>query len=186
MKNFYLLSFIFYLNFVFGQEKEFYFTKDGLTDFVVIECPDKSKEDIYKKVLDWISVTYKNPKEVLKASLDNDYIRFEGSSPNLIVHYSLLKYEYNGRYTVEVSVKDGKFKFDVIALGYYHPGGSGYPGREIDILNSPMSDFFKKDGRPRATFKDYPIKFKTLFDGLTKDLKNFIMSDKIPSQKNEW
>lgn len=32
-----------------SQESSFKFDKDGFTDYVVVECPGKSQEDLYKK-----------------------------------------------------------------------------------------------------------------------------------------
>jgi hypothetical protein len=61
-----------------AQETEFKFAKEGFTDYVVGTVEGKTAQELYKKTLDWVSVTYKNPKEVIKAQIENDYIRIEG------------------------------------------------------------------------------------------------------------
>lgn len=43
-----------------------------LTDFLVISCEGKTKEELYKKTMEWISKTYNNPSEVVKAQVEND------------------------------------------------------------------------------------------------------------------
>ncbi|MFV5696697.1 DUF4468 domain-containing protein [Flavobacterium sp. LB3P122] len=186
MKKIFLLL-VLVCSFSYGQETEFKFTKDGLTDFVVIDCPGKTQAELYKKALDWVLVTYKNPNEVLKAKIENDYIRIDGASSGLILQYILgMPMEFTGKYTTEIFFKEGKFKFDITALGYYHPGSKYGAGVEVDILNGSMSDYFRKDETIRATFKKYPEKFSSEFNGLTASLKEFVMSDKIPSKKSDW
>lgn len=67
--------------FVNAQETEFTFNKErGMTDFIVIPVEGKTATDIYKKVIEWIKITYKNPNEVILSTIENEYVRFEGIS----------------------------------------------------------------------------------------------------------
>ena len=91
---YFLLATISISNLSFSQETEFKFDKEGFTDFVVTQCEGKTQAELYKKALDWVSVTYKNPKEVIKAQIENDYIRIEGSSNSLIC-LNILGKKYN-------------------------------------------------------------------------------------------
>ena len=84
-----LLAFVSTINFLLGQETEFKFSPDGFTDYVVISCEGKAQSDLYKKTLDWISVTYKNPSEVIKAQIENEYVRIEGFKSNMLCMKSL-------------------------------------------------------------------------------------------------
>ncbi len=62
-----------------AQETEFTFTADrGMTDFIVTQVEGKTAPEIYKKVIDWIKITYKNPNEVILSTIENEYVRFEG------------------------------------------------------------------------------------------------------------
>ena len=67
-----------------AQETEFKFTKDGFTDYVIGTVPNKTASELYKKSIDWINITYKNPREVIKAQIENDYIRIEGISSSML------------------------------------------------------------------------------------------------------
>ena len=100
----------------FAQETEFKFSKEGFTDFVVTEVPGKTQSELYKKAIDWVAVTYKNPKEVIKAQIENDYIRITGVSDNLLLFNAMGKKYYSADYTIEISFKDGKYKFEVLNL----------------------------------------------------------------------
>ena len=74
------------------SQTEFKFDKDGFTDFIVGECEGKSQSELYKKAIEWISINYKNPKEVIKATIENDYIRIEGSEKCLVALRACLNF----------------------------------------------------------------------------------------------
>mgnify|MGYP003610375767 CR=1 FL=1 len=181
----FLLLVGFYTN---AQENDFKFTKDGFTDYVVGSIEGKTAQELYKKTIDWINVTYKNPKEVIKAQVENEYIRIEGSIFNMICMKSLGLLTCNdARYQIEVSLKDGKYKFDVIKLEEYikpsqYVVNSGWS--EISLTNT--SGFYKNNGDIKNIFKLYPTAIETEFNSLNISLKDFLKSENIPSKKDDW
>ncbi len=187
MKLFYLLTFILACFCVNAQHTEFKFTKDGMTDFVVGKVEGKTAQELFKKTLDWVAITYKNPKEVIKAQIDNDYIRIEGSKSNMICSKSLgITNCSDARYQVEISFKDGRYKFDVISLEQYTPV-SKYtsPGwSSVPLVNTSV--YYKENGEIRSLFKLVPSAVETTFNSLNMSLLDFLMSDAIPSQKVDW
>lgn len=187
MKQIFLLM-LFVCCISWGQETEFNFTKDGFTDFVVTECPGKTQSELYKKSIDWIAVTYNNPKEVLKAQIENDYIRFEGSSKGLVTISSLMTFSYPTTYQVEVSFKDGKYKFDVVEVKYYiAPSQYGSGGwYNFDIDNTSVANYYNKKGEIKGTFKRMPEALTSFFNRLNNEMKTFFISESIPSKKNDW
>lgn len=166
--------------FCFAQETEFSFTKNGFTDYVVREVAGKTKEELYKKAIDWVSVTYKNPKEVLKAQIENEYIRITGFSSNLLLFNAMGKRYYDADYTIEISFKEGKYKFDVISVNLL--GTNSEPKMEL----SDMSEYYKSNGQIKSNYKYFPDNFANFFNNLNKDLFEFLSSDNIPSKKNDW
>ena len=102
MKKYILLFFLFSTIIGFAQETEFKFSKKGFTDFVVVECENKTQSELYKKTLDWVAVNYNTPSDVIKGQIENDYIRIEGFSKDLVANGT--------RYQIEISFKDGKYK----------------------------------------------------------------------------
>lgn len=169
-----------------AQETEFKFTKDGFTDFIVTEVPGKLQNQLYKKTLDWISVTYKNPKEVLKAQIENDYIRIEGSKHGLVCITRLIKFCYESRYQIEISFKDGKYKFDVIKIEYYVEPSKYGPGGWYDYQLTNMNEYFKKSGEIRGAYEDSQLQFPKFFNELNSELSVFLKSSEIPSKKSDW
>ncbi|MFA9290095.1 MAG: DUF4468 domain-containing protein [Solirubrobacteraceae bacterium] len=185
MKTFILTLFATVL--LFAQETEFKFTKDGFTDFVVINVDGKTPSELYKKTIDWISFSYKNPKEVIKAQIENDYIRFEGFKPNTLCPKLLgMSYCLDVKYQIEVSFKEGKYKFDVTKLESYNKPSENRIGGYIEFpLNNPTG-FFKPNREVRPSFKSYPENLESTFNDLNKSLESFLKSDNIPTKKDDW
>jgi len=197
MKYLLFLLFISFSILSFGQDSTFTFTKNGFTDFVVSKVEGKLQADLYKKALDWISVTYKNPNVVIKAKIENEYIRFEGSNSNMICTKILgLKTCNLSTYQIELSFKDGKYKFDVIELKQYTtPSQYTSGGWSEIVLSTPkdvqdkpdvMNSIFAEDGEPKKMFRFYVENIPIEFNSLNKSLKEFLSNDKIPSQQKDW
>jgi hypothetical protein len=178
-----LLLILFIAGFANAQETEFKFTKDGFTDFVVINIEGKNQQELYKKALDWLQVTYKNPKEVIKAQIENDYVRIEGIRSSMFCMKSLGMLNcLDGKYQIEISFKDGKYKFDVISVEHK----STY-GWSAFLINGDIGQaYFKENGEIRSAFKLYPDAFQSTFNDLNKDLESFLKSETIPSKTEEW
>ncbi len=178
-----------FTNLCLSQETEFKFAKEGFTDYVVTNCEGKTQSDLYKKTLDWISTTYKNPKEVIKAQIENDYIRIEGFKSNMLCIKSLgILTCFDVRYQIEISFKDGRYKFDVTRVEQYSSPSQYSSGGWSDFpINGDIGKaYFKESGEIRSMFKLYPEAFQSTFNGLNKDLESFLKSEAIPSKKGNW
>jgi hypothetical protein len=187
----YILLFILvtFSNISFSQEQEteFKFTKDGFTDFLVNKVDSTTQSVLYKKTLDWISTTYKNPKEVLKAQIENDYIRIEGAQNSLLCQQILLSTICDdAKYQIEISFKDNRYKFDVISISGYQSPSQYSSGGWYDVKFDNMKLYFKDNGEIRTMYKNYPTSLPETFNGLNNSLKEFLMLDSIPSKKSDW
>jgi hypothetical protein len=183
-----LLGFIsFSLN---AQETEFKFTNDkekGFTDYAVGNVEGKTAQELYKKTLDWVAITYNNPKEVIKAQIENDYIRVEGAKSNLLCIKSLgLLTCSDVRYQIEISFKDGKYKFDLTKLEQYNTPSQYSRGGWYEISLNDTSYCYKENGELRSIFKLYPSAIETEFNTLNTSLNDFFKSNTIPSKKSDW
>lgn len=188
MKKYLLLMLLFVNGLTNAQGSEFKFTKESFTDYIVGIVDGKTATELYKKTLDWVAVTYKNPKEVIKAQIENDYIRIEGAKSNMLCIKSLGMLNCNDvRYQIEISFKDGKYKFDIIKLEQYIPASqytvtSGW----FEVVLTNTSVYFKDNGDIKNVFKLYPTAIETEFNSLNTSLNDFLKSDTIPSKKNDW
>ena len=82
---------------------------NGVEPIVVITDSIKATE-LYKKTLNWVQETYKNPEKVLKAKIENEKIRIEGFTDNAWWYKYLGATQIFGmEYSLEISFKDGKY-----------------------------------------------------------------------------
>ena len=185
MKKTLLIFFQFYIFLAFAQESEFTLSKDGLTDYIVTECKGKTQSEIYRKTLNWISVIYNTPSAVLKGNIENEYIRIEGSSKDMFALNFFGKDFCSATYQIEISFKDGKYKFDIIELKYFNE--EAFPGptwKEFNLNNASI--YYSKRGRISNVFKYLPDTLPQYLNNLNSSLKNFVMSDNIPSKREGW
>jgi hypothetical protein len=108
-----------------------------MTDFVVTNVEGKTAPEIYKKAIEWIKITYKNPDKVILSTIENEYIRFEGSSDSFYsINIALMGKSYQQtKYQIEISIKDGRYKFDIIGMeNYISPSQYSIGGWSDNVL----------------------------------------------------
>lgn len=172
-----------------AQETEFTFDNTkGMTDYVVNNMEGKTASEIYKKVIEWIKITYKNPDKVILTTIENEYVRFEGASGSFYsVNIPLMGKSFQEtKYQIEISVKDGKYKFDIISMeNYLAPSQYSRGGWSDNVFFNGNLDketlektIYRKDGTLRSAWKylnDVPVYFndlnKSLFESITTSVK---------------
>ena len=161
-----------------SSDSVFTFTKDGFTDFVVVDCDTLSARDIFWKTVDWINKTYKNPNEVLLTQVEGDYLIFMGVGPNM-VHIPGLgeKIYFDIRYRITVYFKNGRYRFEVNSLEI------GNQGNWSDMLSNFF--YYKKNGEIRYTYKDYEVSIPKYINKLNQRLRDYILNSEN-SKKNDW
>lgn len=174
------LLFLFLTGIMSAQETEFTFDNSkGMTDFIVVNIESKSATEIYKKVIEWIKVTYKNPDKVILSTIENEYVRFEGSSSAVYpVNVPLMGKSYQDtKYQIEISIKDGKYKFDLIGMENYispsqYSRGGWTPNTLFDknVDKEYLEKFiYKKDGTLKSYYR-YIMETPVYFNDLNKSL----------------
>jgi len=131
MKKIILLSLIAISTLSYSQKLSV--TPNGLRDvndnektFVVINAEGKTAKQLYDNALKYINKNYKSPDDVIKGKTDGEYLKFITHVSNfLVVNNSGAKIPIDADYTIELSFKDGKAKFEIIALDMYAQTG-GY------------------------------------------------------------
>ena len=158
-----------------AQETEFTFNSErGMTDFIVTQVEGKTAPEIYKKAIEWIKVAFKNPDKVILSTIENEFIRFEGVSDII---------RRKKKYQIEISIKDGEYKFDLINLQENY----ALNRREVPVWNTSCVNFntnstkksienmYTSDGRFTGCF-GYVPKFLIFFNNLNKSLSESIVS----------
>jgi hypothetical protein len=159
-----------------AQETEFTFDSErGMTDFVITPVEGKTAPEIYKKIIQWIKVTYKNPDKVILSTIENEYVRFEGSSDNFYAMNPISKIYVPVKYEIEISIKDGKYKFDYIGMTIIENG------TKIPYFSAKSKEelepypIFKKDGSLKSTYKyftEVPVYLNNLNKKLSESIKS--------------
>ena len=197
MKKFiFLFITAFNTSLVFGQDatplqtpspSNFTITKaEGLSPFIIVKTENKTKEELYKKTIEWINKNYNEPSEVIKAQVENDYIRFQGVSKDKYCWTNMMSFCNDIRYEIEISFKDGKYKFEVLNLEHYHvTGASGIRSwYKVDYKDSWTH--FKKDGEVRKMYVDNIVQITSFFNGLSKNLYDYIYNQNETAKSNDW
>lgn len=181
MKKLLVLSMITLISFVKAQNKEFEITDDGLTKYVVTEIESVTKEVAYKKTIDWVNREFNTPDKVIKGTIENEYVRIEGISKTAM-RYPAIGGIINSpiKFEIEISVKDNKYKFEIISLqeeNYMYPRFATDPFMELNFakkLSSGYNPIRKSNGDFRNRYKfasDVPL----FFNNLNKKLQEYIL-----------
>ena len=149
----------------FAQETAFKFSKDGLTDFIVSSY-DGTAKVLYNRTLSWIKDNTKNGFMV-QSSVENEKITFQGTKENFICSKAGGSSVCSlATFTVEITFKDGKFKFDPISV-------SEKPNNSTTSVMHNLNDFseyYNKDGSLKKYKDEVPVAYESLFNDLNKIL----------------
>jgi hypothetical protein len=175
MKKLILISLIIVLNqsLANAQDTEFKVSESGLTDFIIVPVDSMKAADSYRKCVEWIGKTYNNPESVIKSKIEGSSIRIEGSADNLIYGPGLSGLS---KYQVEISFRDGRYKFDVLKIeGYVNPS-IGW----IEIPQKGDWGVYYKDGQLKKSglfVNGIPVYFNNLNSGLKDYILNISKSE---------
>ena len=153
----------------------FEYGPQGLTPYVVMNVNGVTGQDLFNKTLNWVKTNWQNPDKVLKMTIPNEKIRVEGFQQGLITPR---KMPMGCGYTVEISFKDNKLKFDVVSI-LSAPDGvpTGYNYRELPN--------FKTDEKMLKAFGNSASIIENYFNNLVKSLSTYI-SGGGSTTKDDW
>lgn len=143
----------------------------------IVNVPDASKDELYKRVKLWIASAYRSGKTVtdlddksgdvytivLKAKKDVHVIHRKGFS----------EYEEENDYSVLLKIKDGKLKIEIKDWnnnGYFWEGALHYPGGLISNPNPPNA------GHTKKTWKQVREEVADFTKGLLNSFSNEMMN----------
>jgi hypothetical protein len=152
-------------------------TPNGVEPIVVITDSLKAV-DLYKNALNWVKNYYKNPDKVLMAKFENEKIRIDGYAINAWWYKTLgMKLAYNMDYTVEVSFKDGKYKFEYIIGQFYVDGGQKFL--------SDYKAFYKNSGEIKNVYKEAVPSLELTMNTLSDSFYKYV-TGKTNKKDDKW
>jgi hypothetical protein len=153
----------------YSQETEFKFSKDGLTDFIVITYDGTAKET-YNRALAWVKENHKKGYTIL-SSVENEKMSIQGNKENFLCSKAGgTTVCTTAIFTIEITFKDGKFKFDAISLSEKPTNSTTITAHNLD----DFSEYFNKDGSLKKYKDDVPSAYESLFNDLNKSLITFM------------
>jgi hypothetical protein len=147
---------------------------DGGAQFQqVIEAEGKAAADLYKSVIRWVNVAYKNPESVISAQLENELVKGNGAGD--VIMPGIMPVNYTYRYHFTIDIKDGKVRITVNDMKILTNSGTF----------AVESYIFKSDGSKRTNNQAKGIESDITSDMtvLFASLKQGIMN---PDKKDDW
>lgn len=119
MKLVFTVLFIFLVTSAFAQERaQFMLTKDGFIssadsskNYIVMQFPGKSKDELFKRALTFLNTQFANPDRAI-SKVDGESITINGVADNAVFIKGLfgLGLNYNLNYTETIEFKDGRIR----------------------------------------------------------------------------
>jgi hypothetical protein len=145
---------------------------------IVVNTEGIKASDLFSRSIKWVQETYKNPDKVLKAKIENEKIRIDGYAVNAWWYKSIgIKQSYNMEYSIEVSFKDGKYKFDYTVGQFFIDGGQ-------KVLYD-YKTFFKKTGEVRGAYADAVPSLEETMNSLSLNFYEYV-TGKSTKKDDNW
>lgn len=152
-------------------------TQNGVSP-IVVEAQNYSASDLYNKSLNWIKETYKSPETVLKADIVNEKIRLDGYVKDAWWYKSLgVELHYDMEYTVEISFKDGRYRFEYVV-------GDSYTDNGVRILFN-YKTWYNKDGELKKSFVPALSSIEKTMNSLSQSFYDYVTGETL-SKDNDW
>jgi hypothetical protein len=155
-----------------GLSQEIKYDNDyKLTDYIIVDVKG-SKNELYKKALDWVNKFYKNPEKVMTVNTENELIKINGACVDCLVMSVIgTKYTNTLRYIITLEFKNDKYKFEISSVTF----------ENADDLKDGKSVMLKKNGKLKSTFKKYPEAIEKELNHIFNNLKEFTIT-----KKEDW
>jgi len=191
MKRILLLGLLLITAFANAQEK-FNYTQEGLQpNYLVVEIPNKTQNELYTSTINWIKETYKNPDEVIKSTIENNKIKLEGVRSSVLCTKVLGSTSCDdAKYIIDIEFKEGKLRFLPTELkGYQKPSNTAYYKNAggwfpIDLTDGKF--YYNKKGDLKDITKLQVPMFYGIFNDLVNDLKIYIEQGKDNTSNSDW
>ncbi len=186
MKKIILIISVFFAISIYGQEFEI--TKEGMFSksdhdkkYIVLEFPEMDAKTLYQSCIKMIYEEYKNPDEVIKSKIDNEYLRFDNYIPQMLtVKNSFQKLYVDTSYTTELRFKDGKIRLEITDLEMTADGGN-----PIIYQGSSWKGFPIYDKKGKLKLEEVKNQLETYFNDKVRMLKDYLPGKK-KEDYDEW
>jgi len=151
----------------FGQKiPKLKLTANGVEP-IIVNTDSLQATDLYNKALNWVQETYKNPEKVLKTKIENEKLRIDGFAENAWWYKSIgMKQSYSMEYSVVISFKNGKYKFEYIIGQFFIEGGQK--------VFYDYKTFYKNTGEISKYYIDAPPSLEETMNNLSLNFYEYV------------
>ncbi|KFF24772.1 DUF4468 domain-containing protein [Chryseobacterium vrystaatense] len=188
MKIYLLFFILLFVTALKAQDKTFNITDEGLAKYVVTDIPGISKEEAYKKVIDWVNRKFNTPQKAIKGMIENQYIRIEAVSESAMRYSGIGGSVYLPiKYEIEISLKDNKYKFEIISLqekNYLYPQLSSTEFIELNLAKTDGANGYNRVRKTNGEFRNkykYASELADYFNSINEKLKIFLLGSDNPA-----
>jgi hypothetical protein len=153
--------------------------QSGESDYLVLEYPEKSQEELYNKTLAYLHTLYKDPKEAL-STLDNESITITGHASNQVRRNNFHIFDLD--YTWVIRFKDGKVRFDAPDVTMRHWYEGDWQLLLVNLEKGGFMDTYRMGIYKKGKLKIEKAKadLEHYFNAILKDYSNSFLTD------NDW
>lgn len=137
--------------------------------------PGKSADEIYKEISRWLNKAYEEPEKILKARLENEYLRGAAYTVNCVEYTAHSKADLQYSFAFEIKNEVVVFKiFDAfIVYDFTEDDDWSYPVEDyVFIKNFEKRERRKKDSERILTSLTY------FSNSMFQDVENFLIAHK--------
>lgn len=193
MKTIKILSLVYFLSFLhfgFSQSEHFEISEENpelLNQYVVFTKDSMSVEDGYNKIIEWINISYNTPSEVIKSSLENQYIRIEGINSTMTTQNVMgVTHTYKGRYSITFEFKENRIKMELTNLEVYNNPSQYSRGGWVN-QNPNLSSQINKKGKIKKGEAQYNNGFIESLNSLKNSIQDYLNNEqKSFVKKDDW
>lgn len=186
MKKYTTILMLFIGTSVFAQYRFTYDQRGLQPEFVVVKSDSLTQEELYQKSINWIKETFKNPDEVIKATIENEMIRFSGFQKDAMSMNSLgLRYPVDVRYTITIEFKEGRYKFEPQEMEYYVTPTQYDRGGWKTISLTNGSYYYRENGKERTIYSEFLIQIPLIINELIYSHGKYL-TKKSKVEKSDW
>jgi hypothetical protein len=152
---------------------------DG-NDYIIIEAPNCSSADLYKKTLQFIAQTYVSPKDVISSQIENETIA--------ITALQTIFYDFNVNYKLLFRFKNGRVRFDmpqILSMKKFQDGREMHlTFTKTESATSSVWIFNNKGELRGMAIPAYKNDLENLFNSIFNNYKSFLTAEESQEDDN--
>jgi hypothetical protein len=151
----------------------------------VTQVPELSKNEIYIIARQWFANTFKSAKHVLQMDdREGGVIIGKAYSPMHVVQMGFRQSGFQMHYTLELSIREGRYKLDMIDISYKKVTSSGSSKPHYTDRWTTDEELLRSDGRPKELNMAYKENTLTIYNNFVEDLK--MRMAKSTGKEDDW